>query len=98
MRIVTRLAKTEFRIGAITVEDGELVMVSHPDQQLKVKAYVGPADLRDLLRAAMNREVIEYFVTLSTRGIQRRLHRRQQVPDPPTQPPTSHGAEDEYAH
>ena len=79
MRIVTRLARTEFHIGSITREGDTLVLESHPDQAMKVKAYIYPSDVTTALRAGVNYEVVRFLaeviaasIARKTRGASRR--------------------------
>lgn len=44
MRVRSKLADVEFRFGAIERRGDELVIHSHPDQPLKSRVHVSPAD------------------------------------------------------
>jgi hypothetical protein len=45
MRVRSKLADVEFRFGAIERRDDELVIHSHPDQPMKSRVHVSPADV-----------------------------------------------------
>jgi hypothetical protein len=45
MRVRSKLADVEFRFGSIERKDNELIINSHPDQAMKSRVYVSPADV-----------------------------------------------------
>lgn len=45
MRVRSKLADVEFRFGAIERKDNELIINSHPDQTMKSRVYLSPADV-----------------------------------------------------
>ena len=75
MRIVTRLARTEFQIGNITREGDTLVLESHPDQAMKVKAYIYPSDVTTALRAGVNYDVVRFLAGVIVSSIAVKVRR-----------------------
>jgi hypothetical protein len=49
MRVRSKLADVEFRFGSIERKDNELIINSHPDQTMKSRVYVSPADVLTVL-------------------------------------------------
>lgn len=49
MRVRSKLADVEFRFGSIERKDDELIINSHPDQPMKSRVYVSPADVLTVL-------------------------------------------------
>jgi hypothetical protein len=49
MRVRSKLADVEFRFGSIERKDGELIINSHPDQSMKSRVYISPADVVTVL-------------------------------------------------
>ena len=49
MRVRSKLADVEFRFGSIERKDNELIINSHPDQAMKSRVYVSPADVLTVL-------------------------------------------------
>ena len=49
MRVRSKLADVEFRFGAVERKGNELVISSHPDQAMKSRVYVSPADVLSML-------------------------------------------------
>ena len=45
MRVRSKLADVEFQFGDIERKGNQLVIASHPDQTMKSKVYVSPADV-----------------------------------------------------
>ena len=64
MRVVTKLVKMEFKAGAITRDGENLVLESHPDAVMKVKAYITPDDVTDVIKLCMNPQIIGYVLAL----------------------------------
>lgn len=79
MRIATKLAKLEFRIGTIQREGDELIIRSHPDQAMKAQARVGLDDVADLVRASLNRDVLGYLLAVPVLLFRQRHERGQSV-------------------
>ncbi|MCZ7589861.1 MAG: hypothetical protein M5U27_13595 [Gaiella sp.] len=75
MRIATKLAKLEFRIGSIQRDGDELIIRSHPDQAMKAQARLGLDDVADLVRASLNRDVLGYLLALPVLLLRRRRER-----------------------
>lgn len=86
MRVVTRLAKLEFRVGTIHRDGDELVIESHPDQAMKAQARVGADDIAAILRASLTREVLGYLATLPWRLLVRRRAQWASRGDSPSTP------------
>ncbi len=68
MRVVTKLARTEFQVGTIRREGDFLVMESDETQSMKVKAYIDASDVVRMLRSGMKRDVIAYLVGVPRRA------------------------------
>jgi hypothetical protein len=88
MRVVTRLARTEFRIGAVRREGDRLVLESHPDQPLKVKAYLDPDDVLELIKATFGKAVLGYLLALPVILIRQRRARVNSAENPAQSPST----------
>jgi len=73
MRVVTRLAKTDFRIGEIRREGDFLVMESDETQPMKVKAYIDATDVMQMFRSGLKREVLGYLASVPGRARRERL-------------------------
>lgn len=76
MRIATKLAKLEFRIGSIERDGDELIIRSHPDQAMKAQARLGLDDVADLVRASLTRDVLSYLLALPVLFFRRSRERR----------------------
>jgi len=85
MRIATKLAKLEFRIGTIQRDGDELIIRSHPDQAMKAQARVGLDDVADLVRASLTRDVLGYLLALPVLLLRRRSGRGQTTTGAPRQ-------------
>ena len=64
MRVVSRLVKMDFQIGAMERKENQLLITSHPSQSMKTKVYMDPADAVDLIKSALNWSVISFALTL----------------------------------
>lgn len=62
MQVVSKLVKMDFKIGSIEREDDKLIIVSDPNQTLKSKVYLTPADVAGVLRASLSWNVISYML------------------------------------
>jgi hypothetical protein len=62
MQVVSKLVKMDFKIGSIEREDDRLIIVSDPQQTLKSKVYLTPADVAGVLRASLSWGVISYML------------------------------------
>ena len=49
MKVKSKLADVEFQFGRIERQDNMLVIESHPDQKMKSRVYVSPADVLSFL-------------------------------------------------
>jgi len=49
MRVRSKLADVEFRVGAIERKGNTLVIASHPEQSMRSKVYVTPDDVVSFL-------------------------------------------------
>jgi hypothetical protein len=64
MKVVSRLAKMDFKIGTMERKDDQIMITSHPSQPMKTKVYISPQDAVELLKAAFNWSVISFVLTL----------------------------------
>ena len=64
MRVVSRLVKMDFQIGAMERKEDQLLITSHPSQSMKTKVYMDPQDAVDLIKSALNWQVISFALTL----------------------------------
>jgi hypothetical protein len=62
MQVVSKLVKMDFKIGSIERDEDRLVIVSDPNQTLKSKVYLTPADVAGVLRASLSWAVISYLL------------------------------------
>ena len=60
MKVVSKLVKMDFKIGAMTRKDDQILITSHPSQPMQTKVYMGPEDIMGLLKAALNWSVVSY--------------------------------------
>lgn len=64
MKVVSKLVKMDFKIGAMTRKDDQILITSHPSQPMQTKVYMEPEDVVGLLKAALNWPVISYAFAL----------------------------------
>jgi len=61
MRVVTKLAQMEFRVGDIRREGDFLIMESDESQSMKVKAYIDAVDVARMFKSGMKPGVIGFL-------------------------------------
>jgi hypothetical protein len=77
MRVVTKLAQMEFRVGTIRREGDFLVMESDETQSMKVKAYIDATDVVRMFRSGMKRDVIGYLAGVPRRARKAKREKRE---------------------
>ncbi len=63
MKVLSRLAKMDFRVGSIERDGDNIVIKSHPDQAMKAKVTMTPEDVMSMLRASLNWPIISFALS-----------------------------------
>ena len=50
MRVVSKLAKIDFKFGEVTRDGNLLAIDSHPDSTMKSRVYISPQDVVEILK------------------------------------------------
>ena len=77
MRVVTKLAQMEFRVGSIRREGDFLIMESDEAQAMKVKAYIDATDVVQMFKSGMKPGVIAYLAGVPGRARRARRTRKE---------------------
>lgn len=64
MRVVTKLMKSEFRVGTIEVDGGRLLIRNSPEDPMPVKVYLEDEDAIRIVRAGINGPVLRWTLRL----------------------------------
>ncbi len=64
MKVVSRLVKMDFKIGAMERKDDQLMITSHPAQPMKTKVYMDAEDAVEMIKSGLNWPVISFVFAL----------------------------------